>query len=1114
MGNIRQWLDSLGLAEYADEFEANAVDLRTVSALSEDDLKELGVKLGHRRLLQQAIPALREEVPTSVTPPEREQASRPLEGGEAERRQLTVMFCDLVGSTELSQQLDPEDLRTVIGACQDCWVAAIKRYAGFVARYMGDGLLVYFGYPHAHEDDAERAIRAALDIVDATERLDIPGLSRVNQRLHVRTGIATGPVVVGDLVGEGASRESPVIGETPNLASRLQGIADPDTVFVSAGTHRLVRGQFVWEQVGDRLLKGMAEPVPVWRVLGQRETDSRFEARHGGQMTPLVGREQEVALILDRWDQARNSEGQVVVLVGEAGVGKSRITMSVKEQTSGNSPIRLQYQCSPHHTDSALYPVLEQLSRVAGIGPDDATENKLDKLESLLNQSTTELEAVTPVIAELLSIPYDGRYPLMNDGPDQKREKALQTLISQLEGLCRRGPVLIVFEDLHWADPTSLDLLDRMIERVRNLPALILLTFRPEFSLNFAFHSNITSLRLNRLPGTLVKAMIQTLTGGKGLPEEVSRQIVEKTDGIPLFVEELTQSILESGVVREFDDQYQLAEAIGQASVPTTLFDSLIARLDRLGTAKEVAQLAATLGRTFDYSLLAAISGRDPTQLDPDLARLLEAELIFQRGRPPDVTFEFKHALVRDAAYQSLLKSTRKKYHQRVVEVLEEKMPKLIESQPELLAHHCCQAELAARAIEYWQRAGMRTAHNASHDEAISHYTKALGALNSLGNTIDTARLDTEIRIPLADSMRIVDRNDDALETLEKAEAVAREHGFALQLSRIHHLRGNLFFPMGNLDGCQEQHQAALELARRADSPEDEARALGGIADAAYMRGQMQSAYEYFSKCIDLCRIHEFASIRSSNFSMVAHTRQYLNELSDALADGQDAAGFAKSRGNHRAEIIALNAVCNIMNSMNRSAQAEEYALRSVRLTRQIGARRLEGIALNNLAEVEYARGQEAEAIRRLEEAISICYETGTTFVGPWVLGRMAVLTSDDTRRLAALAEGDVIIEDQCVGHNYLWFYRDAIIACLALGDWDRADRYADKLEAYTRSEPLPWSLYFAAWGRALARSGRGARDEETVRCLQDLLDEARRSGLQVAVPRLEEALGVASAAE
>ena len=646
-----------------------------------------------------------------------------------------------------------------------------------------------------------------------------------------------------------------------------------------------------------------------------------------------------------------------------------------------------------------------------------------------------------------------------------------------------------------------------MIERVRDLPTLILLTCRPEFSPSWAVQGHITSLSLNRLSGNLVKDMIQTLTGGKDLPQEVSNQIVEKTDGVPLFVEELTQSVLESGVVREINDQYELAEVVGQASVPATLFDSLIARLDRLGTAKDIAQLAATLGRTFDYKLLTAISTQDSEQIESDLRRLVEAELIFQRGRPPDITFEFKHALVRDAAYQSLLKSTRKKHHRRVVEALEQNFPKIVQSQPELLAHHCFQADLINEAIGYWQQAGKRAAQNAAHDEAISHYTKALGTIDALPNSIETAQLETELRTLLADSMRIVDQLDEALDVLDRAESVAKEHDLVLELARVHYLRGNLYFPMGKIEGCLQQHQASLSLARQAGSPQDEARALGGIADARYMRGQMRSAHEYFTRCIDLCRVHQFHDIESSNFSMIAHTRHYLAELPDALKDGLSAVELAKSLAHHRAEIIALNAVCDILTSLAQAEQAEGYAHRTLDLARQIGARRFEAIALKQLADAVHAQGNHSEAVDLLQQAFDICEETGVTFAGPWTLGRLAVLASDEAQRLAALEKGDKILKSQCVGHNYLWFYRDAISACLELGDWDRADHYADLLESYTRTEPLPWSSFFTAWGRALTSYGRGDRNKETAQQLRDVLSEAKRTGFRVAVPKLEAVL-------
>ncbi len=735
--DIGAWLEELGLSKYAEAFVENGVDLRALPHLSEGDLKDLGVLLGHRRILLAAIASLQD--------PERarqgkEPASEPLSRGEAERRQLTVMFCDLVGSTKLSVELDPEELRDVIGRYQNTVVGEVARYDGHVAKFMGDGVLVYFGYPVAHEDDAERAVRASLGIVAVMGEQAAAG-----EGPRVRIGVATGRVVVGDLVGEGAAQEEAVIGETPNLASRLQELAAPGSVLVAQMTHDLLGDLFEVEDLGAQALKGFAEPISAWRVLGERVVESRFEAVHGGRLTAFVGREQELALLKERWARARDGEGQVVLLTGEAGIGKSRLTRALMEHLVEKRHTRLRYQCSPHHVNSALHPFIDQLERAAGFEVGDDAAAKQVKLEALLRRASDSIGEAMPLIAALLSVSLGGGVPGRELDPQRQKQLTHEALLDQLAGLAARQPVLMIFEDAHWADPTTLELLEQTVDRVQEARILAVITSRPEFDPPWPSHSHITTLTLNRLGRRQGAAIVSDLTGGKALPEEVLEQIVARTDGVPLFVEELTKTVLESGLLTDSGDRYELTGPLSTLAIPSTLQDSLMARLDRLAPAKEVAQIGATIGREFRHRLLAAVSPLGDDALEDSLEQLVGSELIFRRGTPPDATYIFKHALVQDAAYESLLKSKRKKLHRRIAQALEQDFPETVETEPEILAHHFAEAGLSEAAVEYWRRAGRRAVERSSNAEAIAHLNKGIELLDAL--PVSSERMRTEIAL-------------------------------------------------------------------------------------------------------------------------------------------------------------------------------------------------------------------------------------------------------------------------------------------------------------------------------------------------------------------------------
>jgi class 3 adenylate cyclase len=693
VSTIAEWLTSLGLSEYTERFAENDIAFDILPDLTDQDLEKVGVSLGHRRRMLKAIRELGDPALATL---QTAMAVSPDSQLGAERRQLTVLFCDLVGSTTLSARLDPEDLRSIIATYHRCCTELVERNGGFVARYMGDGVLAYFGYPRAHEHDAEHAVRTGLSLVEAVPRLE----TAADFPLQIRVGIATGLVVVGDLIGAGAAQEEAVVGETPNLAARLQALAGPAAVVIAASTRRLTGGLFEYRDLGAVTLKGFAEDVPAWQVLGAGSAESRFEALRA-TTTPLIGRYEEIDLLLRRWEQAKGGEGCVVLVSGEPGIGKSRIAQTIAERVSDEPHTRLRYFCSPHHLDSALYPSIAQLERAAGFRREDTAEQRLDKLEALFAQGTNDFSEAVPLLADLLSIPTGDRYPPMNLTAQKRRERMLHALVAQVEGLSARQPVLMVFEDVHWSDPTTRESLDVLIDRIPTLRVLLLITFRPEFAAPWIGRPHVTMLTLNRLPRRQAAEMIVDVTGGKALPKEISNQIVDRTDGVPLFIEELTKAVVESGILTDTGDCYTVSGPVAPPAIPTSLHASLLARLDRLGAARDVAQIAAALGRQFSYELINVVSAIPHPRLDDALAQLVRAELIFQRGTPPHAEYTFKHALVQDAAYHTLLRSRRQQLHAHIVATLEDRFPEIAVNQPALLAHHCTEAGLAEKAVAY-----------------------------------------------------------------------------------------------------------------------------------------------------------------------------------------------------------------------------------------------------------------------------------------------------------------------------------------------------------------------------------------------------------------------------
>ena len=649
------WLRSLGLGKYEAIFRENDIDETVLPSLTHENLKELGVaSFGHRVKLLDAIAALRSDASGKAPSVDAATASNAISAqpeDRAERRQVTVMFSDLVGSTALSARMDPEDLREVISAYQKCVAETVRRFGGFVAKYMGDGVLVYFGYPQAHEDDAERAVRAGLELVTSV------GALKTHAPLQTRVGIATGLVVVGDLIGSGASQEQAIVGETPNIAARLQGIGEPNGIVIAESTRKLVGNLFELEDLGATDLKGISEPVRAWAAVRPSSAESRFEAFHASGLTELVGREEELELLLRRWSKAKSSQGQVVLLSGEAGIGKSRLTAALLEAVASEPHTRLRNFCSPQHTDSALYPTIVRIERAAGFARDDTPQTKLDKLDALLAQSSTSAHDAT-LFADMLSLPNDGRYPVLDLTPQQRRQRTLEALVSQVAALSRQNPMLMIFEDAHWTDPTGLELFSRIVEKIQTFRVLLIVTFRSEFDPPWIGRPYVTALTLNRLAEREVSAMIDRVVGNKELPANIRQDIIERTDGIPLFVEEMTKAVLEAG--SESASERTAAAVPSRAlAVPASLHASLMARLDRLGSAKEVAQIGAAIGREFSHALLAAVVQKPEAELQSRLDRLIEAGLLFRQGVPPQASYLFKHALVQDAAYGTLLREPR-----------------------------------------------------------------------------------------------------------------------------------------------------------------------------------------------------------------------------------------------------------------------------------------------------------------------------------------------------------------------------------------------------------------------------------------------------------------------
>jgi class 3 adenylate cyclase/predicted ATPase len=866
----------------------------------------------------------------------------------AERRQLTVLFCDLVDSTALASQLDPEELRVVVRAYQDTCARVIARYDGHIAQYLGDGLLVYFGYPLAHEDDAQRAVRSGLGMLDALGQLNTRLEQEHGVRLAIRLGVHTGLVVVGE-VGDSTRQEQLALGETPNLAARLQGLAAPNTLVISGATLQLLGGFFASQSLGTPLLKGIARPLEIYQILHESTARSRLDVVSRSGLTPLMGREQEVGLLRARWEQVKDGLGQVVLLGGEAGIGKSRLVQELQAHVATEPQAWLTpCQCSPYHQHSVLYPMIDLLERVTlQFDREESSEQKRSKLEGLLIQYGLPLAETVPLFAPFFSLPLSADAVPLQLSPEQQKQKTLHALLTMLLRIAAQQPVLFVMEDLHWVDPSTLEFLSLLVDQGPTARILVLLTFRPDFSPPWTGRSHLTQVTLSRLTRRQAADMTGRVASGKTLPAEVIEQVVARTDGVPLFVEELTKTMLESGLLQEREERYELSGPLPPLAIPATLHDSLMARLDRLAAVKAMAQLGATLGREFSYALLQAVAPWDAATLQQGLQQLVEAEFLYQRGAPPQATYLFKHALIQEAAYQSLLRSTRQQHHQRIAQVLEERFPDLCATQPELLAQHYTEAGLAAPALAAWQQAGQRALERSAHLEAIAHLSKGLEVLMMLPDTVTRAQQELTLQTALGVSL-LATRGFSAVEverTYARARMLCQHLGEAQQLFPV--LWGLWWFyeVRGELQNARELAEQLYRVAQELADPAFLLQAYRAMGQTLLWLGELPQARLYLEQGVALYdpqQHHALAfqygqdpGVGLRNF--LAHVLWYLGYPDQALQRMQEAVALGRQQSHPFSLAFALDNTAWLHHYRREPRLSQEWAEADMALSSEQG---------------------------------------------------------------------------------------------------------------------------------------------------------------------------------
>ena len=939
-------------------------------------------------------PAAQQDQPTQAEPPTEHRSP------EAERRQLTVMFCDLVESTKLSSQLDPEEYRDVVHAYQKVCSEVITRFDGHIAQLLGDGLLVYFGYPHAHEDDAQRAVQTGLGILAALGDLNTRLQQAKGIQLAIRVGVHTGLVVVGDMGGAGR-QEQLALGEVPNVCSRIEGLAAPDTIAVSEATYRLIQGYFEFQDLGAQTLRGVAGPLNVYHVLRESGAQSRLDITSARGLTPLVGRESEVTLLLERWAQAKSGHGQVVLLTGDPGIGKSRLVQMLKDHVTQEPHVRWECRSIEYYQNSALYPVIDLFHRILQFEPSETPDKKLEKLEHALSQYRLPLDETVPLFTPLLSLPLpEHHYPPLNLSPQRQRQKTLETIVALLQEHTEHHPVLFIVEDLHWTDPSTLELLNLVIEQIPTAALFALFTCRSHFQPAWSHRSYLSEITVNRLSHAHMEQIITRMTDGKTFPAEVLQQIIAKTDGVPLFVEEFTKSLLESGQLKAIDGHYELTGSLRTLTIPATLQDSLMARLDRLMTAKVVAQLGATIGRQFAYDLLQAVSQLDEATLQRELGRLVEAEIVYQRGMPPQATYVFKHALIQDAAYESLLKSTRQHYHQRIAHVLEEQFHETAEAQPELLAQHYTEAGLTEQAVHYWYRAGQRASERSAYVEAISHLRRGLELLQTLPETPERTQREVDLLIALGASLRVTKgpAAPEVEQTYLRAQHLCEHLAAPHQLFPV--LRGLWNYYLMHAE-YQTAHALGEQLLTLAQQVQDSAMLLAAyrtLGSTLFYLGAAASALAHFAQGMALYDPQQHrasALLYGEDTGVVCHNFAawalwHLGYPDQALARSHAAVTLARQIAHPFSLGFALSfaAVLHSFRREGRATQERAEATISLATAQGFPHWRAQGSVLRGWALAQ--QGQAKEGIEQMHQGLTAYQATGAETLRPYCLALLA----------------------------------------------------------------------------------------------------------------------------
>ena len=1060
-GDLARWLEGLGLGHCAKAFTDNDIDVEALLLMNDADLKELGLSLGHRRILLAAIPELAK---TGALTGSTKQTPHLSSGAGAERRLLTVMFCDLVGSTALSEGLDPEEMREIIRSYHDRAAREIARFDGHVAKFMGDGVLAYFGWPHAHEDDSERAVKSGLAIVRTIGALTTPA----GEPLQVRLGIATGLVVVGDLIGKGSSAEESVVGMTPNLAARLLSLADANHVLIADDTHDLLGNRFAYKDLGTHELRGFSDEVQVWRVIRPIDAESRFAATRAAHLTPLVGRGEELTLLLERWHRAEKGRGQVILLAGEPGIGKSRITFDLYEQISQDPHGRFLYQCSPHHANSAFHPVVHQLQLAAAIVGSDSPVTKFGKLEKLLEPTSEDPETTVPLMASLLRIPAAFAYPPVEIPPQQLRKRVIECLVGQVAAQSRRHPTLVIMEDAHWADPSMLEFASDLIAAIENLPVLMIITYRSELEYQWPERSYVTPVILDRV-GRRQATRIARSIGGETLQDDTLMEIVKRAEGVPLFVEELTKTVLESGHL----------DGEGSDIVPTTVQTSLVARLDRLGDAKRIAQIGAVIGREFRHQFLAALARQTGLEHEHALDRLVESGLLLRRGRPPDAVYSFKHALIQDAAYSTLLKRRRKALHRLIVEMLEATPQHGQQDNIDLLAHHCLRAEEWQRAFGYFKRAGGDLIGRSALREAVGQFQQALVAYRKIPPSADLSVQVVDLLFELRNALWALGQFAAILDYLDDADRLSAVLNDQSRLGWVSVYRGASLWQLGRSDNAKAAAERGWEIGRTTGDRSLEIAGSFYLGCAYVTSGQCRTAEEYFERVVDA--------------------------LPGDLARDKCGLPFAPA-------IISRSWLVWSYAERGEFTRAERHARLAVDQAEELTAPFNRAHIYYDFGYFHLVRGNFDAAIRTLTQAVGLIEKWGLTYLAPFTMGFLGHTLVKANR----IEEGLVLLEHACDRYEKIGLGLFKSLVAIQLSDaYLRAGRISDAsatLEralqiARTRGERGHEAHGLFVLGE-IAASLRPVDTDRALHCYHSALVRAEELGMEPLAAQCHLALG------